>query len=75
MSTRVLGLTVVVAAAVAGPIVVAGQAPAPAARASATPAATYKVPMTPWGDPDVQGTWDYKSITPLERNPNLNWKP
>ena len=71
MSTRVLGLTVVVVAAVAGPIVVAGQAPAPGARASAAPAATYKVPMTPWGDPDVQGTWDYKSITPLERNPNL----
>jgi hypothetical protein len=24
-------------------------------------------PRTPWGDPDLQGTWDYKTITPLER--------
>jgi len=22
---------------------------------------------TPWGDPDLQGVWDYKTITPLER--------
>ena len=22
---------------------------------------------TPWGDPDLQGTWDYRTITPLER--------
>ena len=76
MSTRVLGLAVVVATAVAAPIVVLGQAPAPppaaAARsAAARPApaarAPYKVPMTPWGHPDIQGTWDYRSITPLER--------
>src|SRR5437870_4226353 len=30
------------------------QAPAPA-------------PRTPWGHPDLQGTWDYRTITPLER--------
>jgi len=22
---------------------------------------------TPWGDPDLQGVWDYRTITPLER--------
>jgi len=39
----------------------------------ATPTATAKpvtakpAPRTPWGAPDVQGTWDYKTITPLER--------
>ena len=26
---------------------------------------------TPWGDPDLQGTWDYRTITPLERAQNL----
>ena len=26
-----------------------------------------KTPRTPWGDPDLQGTWDYRTITPLER--------
>src|SRR5262245_16973256 len=72
MSTRVvLGLVAGLAAATS--TLVAQQAQAPAARANAAPSGTgtYKVPMTPWGDPDVQGTWDYKSITPLERNPNL----
>jgi hypothetical protein len=38
--------------------------------AAATPkdaATTAKTPRTPWGDPDLQGTWDYRTITPLER--------
>ena len=26
---------------------------------------------TPWGDPDLQGVWDYKTITPLERPANF----
>jgi hypothetical protein len=66
MSTRVLGLAVAVALAVGAPIAVTGQAKTPAARATAA-AAPYKVPTTPWGHPDLQGTWDYRSITPLER--------
>ena len=24
-------------------------------------------PRTPWGDPDLQGIWDFRTITPLER--------
>jgi len=28
---------------------------------------SYKVPRTPWGDPDLQGMWSYASLTPLER--------
>jgi hypothetical protein len=24
-------------------------------------------PRTPWGDPDFQGVWDYRTLTPLER--------
>src|SRR5215204_3039773 len=30
-------------------------------------AASAPVPRTPWGHPDVQGTWDYRTITQLER--------
>ena len=26
---------------------------------------------TPWGDPDLQGTWDFTTITPLERPAEL----
>jgi hypothetical protein len=28
-------------------------------------------PRTPWGDPDLRGTWDFTTITPLERPAEL----
>jgi hypothetical protein len=28
---------------------------------------TWTAPKTPWGDPDLQGTWNYATMTPLER--------
>jgi hypothetical protein len=45
------------------PVTVAGQGPASGARSTA-PSAT---PRTAWGDPDLQGVWTYKTITPLQR--------
>ncbi len=30
-------------------------------------AAAGQSPTTPWGDPDLQGVWDYWTFTPLER--------
>lgn len=58
-SRAVLVALVVSAAAVA----VAGQSQtAAAARSAASP-----VPRTPWGAPDLQGVWDFRNITPLER--------
>ncbi len=29
------------------------------------------VPRTPWGAPDLQGVWDFRTITPLERPDDL----
>jgi hypothetical protein len=29
--------------------------------------ATWNAPLTPWGDPDLEGIWDSKTITPLQR--------
>jgi len=42
---------------------------APAAKTATNSAAAAKsyATKTPWGDPDLQGVWDYKTITPLER--------
>jgi hypothetical protein len=40
----------------------AGQTPPPTSAA-----ADYKPPVTPWGDPDLQGMWDTRTFTPLER--------
>ena len=45
------------------------QAPAPAPAAAAAtasnytiPKTTYVAPKTPWGDPDIQGVYDYQSM-------------
>ena len=27
----------------------------------------FSPPMTPWGHPDLQGVWDYRTITPMQR--------
>ena len=34
---------------------------------SAVSAAAQTAPRTSWGDPDLGGIWDYRTITPLER--------
>jgi hypothetical protein len=42
---------------------------------TAAPAvAQAKVPRTAWGKPDLQGIWDFRTITPLERPDNLAGK-
>src|ERR1700732_4064718 len=46
-------------------ILVCAQAPAAPGRTSAR--TTWRAPRTPWGDPDLQGTWNNSTITPLER--------
>jgi hypothetical protein len=59
-----------VATFVAALMLAGGQAMAQApVSKEAKPAAA--VPRTPWGHPDLQGTWDYRSITPLERPRDL----
>jgi hypothetical protein len=68
MGTRILALAVVPFMAAW----LAGTASAQTARAApATPDPSFSVPRTPWGDPDLQGVWDYRTITPLERRPEL----
>jgi len=60
MRTRILCL--VVTAWMSGVALAAAQAPAGQPAAAPVP-----VERTPWGHPDLQGTWDYRTITPLER--------
>jgi hypothetical protein len=60
---RGFGATTLVAAVLAASGLAHAQAPARAADA---------VPRTPWGSPDLQGTWDYRTITPLERPREVN---
>ena len=60
-------LAVAIAVVSLAPFPVAGQAPTAAAKASLAP-------RTPWGQPDLQGTWENKTITPLERPGELAGK-
>jgi hypothetical protein len=39
--------------------------------AAAPAAAPAKAPRTAWGKPDLQGIWDFRTITPLERPDSL----
>ena len=52
-------IAVAVALGMLAPVVAAGQA------------ADEAVPRTAWGAPDIQGVWDFRSITPMERPDDL----
>jgi hypothetical protein len=51
----------------------AAQAPANT-KSLATKASTWTAPKTPDGHPDLQGVWDYRTVTPLERPPQFAGK-
>src|SRR3954470_7686912 len=68
MSVRMSTLSLVVVAALgAAATVELGRIPT-AAAADKPP---FKAPRTSWGDPDLQGVWDYRTITPFERRAEL----
>jgi hypothetical protein len=66
---RVAGLAAVAVAVLVSPG--AGVAWAQSTAARANEGASTAVPRTPWGHPDLQGVWDYRTITPLERSREL----
>lgn len=61
MRTRARTLTFVLTA-MAGAALTAALA-----QEGAAPDEAFDPPRTPWGDPDLQGVWDYKNITPMQR--------
>ena len=57
------------------PAPLAAQTPAaPAVKPSAPAKGTAAVPRTPWGAPDLHGTWSVATTTPLERPAELAGK-
>lgn len=57
------------AAAAGGAVAAALVAVGPAAQAQEEGESAYEVSRTPWGDPDFQGSWENRTPTPLERDP------
>jgi len=60
------------AIALLAPLPAIGQATSPAATTAAS--AASNLPRTPDGKPDLQGVWDFRTITPLERPRELGTK-
>ncbi len=63
-------VSIMIGLVLAGAVSVAGQSPKPTGTASKPkPTASLKSPLprTPDGRPDLQGTWDFAQLTPLER--------
>jgi hypothetical protein len=52
----------------------AAQASKNVATSPARAATTSAAPRTPWGQPDLQGIWDFRTVTPLERPADLAGK-
>ena len=68
MQNRGLGIAFIMAAAV-----LVGVLPASGQTATSQPN-EWTVPRTPDGQPDLQGIWDFRTITPLERPEELAGK-
>jgi hypothetical protein len=54
-----------------GSVAPVAQGTAAPAQGSKPAARKFTTPRTPWGDPDLTGVWDYRTITPLERPANM----
>src|SRR6266567_3116278 len=73
MGKRLVNSTRVLAIAIAFMLVASAAGENRVAAKKAT-TKTGALPRTPWGEPDLQGIWDFATITPLERPSELAGK-
>ena len=64
VTTRMLSVAIATVATIGAGLAM------PSAAQSQTPAAGV-APRTAWGQPDLQGVWDFRTITPMERPESL----
>ena len=58
-------------ASIGAPVLAAALVALAAAALAAQDGASGAAPRTPWGDPDLQGVWEYWTFTPLEKPAEL----
>ena len=68
-----IAVGLMIGVAVVSTVAVSGQATPP--RPSTNAAASGGVPRTPDGKPDLQGIWDFRTVTPMERPAEFADKP
>jgi hypothetical protein len=66
-STATIAAITCAGAAIAFQMPLLGQSARSGTEANAALARTWTLPRTPDGQPDLQGVWDYRTATPLER--------
>jgi hypothetical protein len=69
-----LSLAVLAASTSLLPLVLSGQVTTPSAR-TAPQAKAWTPPRTPEGQPEIQGVWNFSSLTPLERPAEFAGRP
>lgn len=69
-----LGAMAIVVGSLAA-VSVAAQAPSSAKAKAADTTKAWTAPKTPWGEPDLQGSWANNNATPLERPKELEGRP
>lgn len=74
LTQQVVTLSGIVVLVVAGSVAGQAQAPAPSAKKAAAAVKKAKLPRTVDGQPDLQGVWNYATVTPLERPDALRGK-
>src|SRR3989442_13982056 len=68
-------LAILIASLSAAFVPVTGQAQTSGTATWTPPKATYSPPRTSWGDPDLQGVWDYQSRVTMQRPAQVRDKP
>jgi len=69
----VLGSVLIIAASIGTALTVRAQSPAAAPR-QRTPVDKSAILRTPWGTPSLEGAWDFRTVTPMERPAELAGK-